>query len=186
MQQHELVNLIREAVGTPAVPHQPAVWADFGAGDGNFTRALRELIGEQATIYAVDRNGAALHSLRRQHDAGHPPDTLHTLTADFTLPLTLPLLDGVLMANALHFVPARDHGYTLKQIAGYLRPGGRLVLVEYDFDRARSYVPHPISSRQFPDLLRAAGWIDPQITATRTSPRSGDTMYAGLAQHPAG
>jgi hypothetical protein len=40
-------------------------WADIGAGDGTFTRALVKVLGREATIYAVDRDEGALASLRR-------------------------------------------------------------------------------------------------------------------------
>ncbi len=66
-------------------------WADIGAGTGNFTAALAELIGPDATLYAVDRNGYALRRLHRRLPS------VHTIEADFTCALDLPLLDGVLM-----------------------------------------------------------------------------------------
>src|SRR5690348_3116034 len=44
-----------ERLIAPAVPAGPAVWADFGAGDGTFTRALAERLGPGSRIYAVDR-----------------------------------------------------------------------------------------------------------------------------------
>jgi ubiquinone/menaquinone biosynthesis C-methylase UbiE len=50
MDHREMMALIR-----PAVPGEGGSWADLGAGAGNFTRALGNLLGPKGTIYAVDR-----------------------------------------------------------------------------------------------------------------------------------
>ena len=43
---------------------------------------------------------------------------------------------------------------------GALRPGGRLVVVEYDADRGNPWVPHPFSSARFPVIAEAAGFVN--------------------------
>jgi ubiquinone/menaquinone biosynthesis C-methylase UbiE len=170
MNHQEIVSLIRDGVD------QSGVWADFGAGWGNFTKALRDLLGTSAVIYAVDRDERAFDALRQQHGA---EGVLQTITADFTQPLTLPPLDGILMANALHFV--REQEKTLRLLRTYLKPTGRLILVEYDFKMSRPWVPHPISRDKFAPLVTAAGFTNPQILITRRSPSTGVEMYAGVA-----
>lgn len=99
--------------------------------------------------------------------------------ADFTQPLPLPTLDGLVLANALHFV--RPLSRVLTQLAQHLRPGGRLLVVEYDLALPRPWVPFPISADAFPALVAAAGLVTPRIVGTRRSPRSGSVLYAGLA-----
>ena len=60
MEHNEHVDLLR-----PAGLAAGGTWADLGAGAGAFTLALRELVGPQADIYAVDRDRARLGELER-------------------------------------------------------------------------------------------------------------------------
>jgi ubiquinone/menaquinone biosynthesis C-methylase UbiE len=46
-----MVALIRGGVAEPG-----GIWADLGAGTGNFTWALAELLGLSATVHAIDRD----------------------------------------------------------------------------------------------------------------------------------
>lgn len=106
------------------VPEAGGVWADLGAGSGAFTLALAELLGPAGTIYAVDRNGRSLHRLKRRMRRGRFPGvTLHLCESDFTHALDLPPLDGIVMANALHFVPDAEKAPLLRRLRGYLREG---------------------------------------------------------------
>jgi len=170
-----------------AIPKPGGTWADLGAGEGVFTRALVHHLGEGARIYAVDRDARALDELARW-SAGAGADVV-TVKADFTQPFELPglrdeRLDGILLANALHFV--RDPERVLERLGDRLRPGGRLVLVEYDRRRGNPWVPHPIPIARLPALLAAAGFSEPRITATRPS-RYGGNVYVAAADrrgHP--
>ena len=78
-------------------------WADLGAGEGAFTLALRDVAGPDVVIYAVDKDGGRLDRQRRAFDAMFPGSNVRMVTADFGEPLSLPPLDGVIMANSLHF-----------------------------------------------------------------------------------
>lgn len=170
----EMVALIRGAFREDETGRVGGVWADFGAGTGNFTRALGELVSTDAVIYAIDRDARDLAQLSEQVSS-----EVRTVAADFTQPLDLPLLDGAIMANALHFV--RDQRAVLARIRDYLKPGGRIILVEYDMKLPRSYVPFPVSETRFGALMAEAGFGENEIVGRRKSPSSGVTMYAGTA-----
>ncbi len=169
----------RDAVAliADAVPRRAGTWADVGSGDGTFTRALVELLGLAARIYAVDRDARALASLRRW--AARDGANVIPVEADFTRALELPeLLDGLLVANALHF--ARHADVVLARLAALVRPGGRVVIVEYDRRAASRWVPHPIWRDRLPALAADAGLSPPRVTATRPS-AFGGTIYVAAA-----
>ena len=95
------------------------VWADFGCGHGTFSRALSELLGPLGTVIAIDHDDAKLQHVGPPSDPGAP---IYLLDADFCYPLTLPPLDGFLLANSLHFVARQQK--VLGQLATLLKPGG--------------------------------------------------------------
>ena len=152
----------------PAKLPPGGTWADLGAGSGAFTLALRELVGAQATIYAVDRDGVRLGELERAWRMRFGDATnLHALPADFTQLQNIPLLDGVLMANSLHFY--KDKVNVLRQVSRLLKPGGRLLVVEYAVDVGNMWVPYPFSFEKFKGLATEAGFGAPRLLATHPS-----------------
>lgn len=153
MDHHDHVRLIRDGVmgGGPA-------WADLGSGDGAFTLALADLLGPSGRIVSVDRDPAALRRQRQTLEARFPDVVVDQRTADFTRPLELAGLDGVLMANSLHFV--HDRTVVLELVRSYLRAGGRLVLVEYDADHGNPWVPFPMSFETWRTIAADAGFQD--------------------------
>jgi SAM-dependent methyltransferase len=171
MEHRDHVELIREGVEGAG-----RTWADVGSGRGAFTLALADLLGPGATIHSVDRDGRALCE-QATALARFPEVALHQRVADFTGPLELPELDGVVMANSLHFV--RDKLPVVRRITGHLRPGGRFVLVEYDADRGNPWVPHPLSFRSWAALAAEAGLRDTRRIASVPSRFLG-SIYAAV------
>ncbi len=171
MDHADHVNLLRPANLPPG-----GTWADLGAGSGAFTLALRELVGPEATIYAVDKDRGALHRLESAHRRRFPStDRLIPLNQDFSRPFDastrlrqsaqrLPPLDGVVMANSLHYF--KDQEKVLSHVRGFLKPDGILLMVEYNVDSGNMWVPHPFSFETYRSLARRAGFSEPQLLAT--------------------
>jgi ubiquinone/menaquinone biosynthesis C-methylase UbiE len=156
-------------------------WADLGSGGGAFTLALAELLGTGGRIHSVDRDAHALERQRLTMLRRFPSTQVSYRQADFTQPLDLPPLDGVLMANSLHF--ARRKEPVLGLIRRYLKPGGRLLLVEYDTDRGNPWVPHPISYPSWERLSPTAGFRDTRLLERVPSSVLG-AIYSALSRRP--
>jgi len=151
MNHHDHVTLL-----TGGVEAGPATWADLGSGEGAFTLALADLLGPNGSIHSVDRDARALQVQLRALREAFPLVGITPTVADFTKPLELPLLDGIVMANSLHF--QHDKAAVMRLVASYLRPGGRLVLVEYDTDKGNQWVPFPLSFRSWKSIATEAGF----------------------------
>ena len=163
MDHRHHVNLIRPAKLVPG-----GTWADLGAGSGAFTLALRELIGAEAELYAVDRDKARLADLERGWRARFGETSgLQILQSDFTGPLDMPRLDGIVMANSLHFY--KEKVSILRHVGSLLKPGGRLLLVEYNVDSGNMWVPYPFAFEKFQGLAIQAGFGEPRLLATHPS-----------------
>ena len=127
-----------------------------------------------ALILAAPAIGSARSALR----AAFPHVSVTPMVADFTRPLDLTQLDGIVMANSLHF--ERDKLAVLRLVRGYLRPGGRFVLVEYDTDHGNQWVPHPLSFGSWATLAAEAGFRDTRRLASVPSRFLG-SIYSALS-----
>jgi SAM-dependent methyltransferase len=163
MDHRNHVDLLRPADLSPG-----GLWADLGAGSGAFTLALRELLGPGGAVYAVDKDRRSLDSLARAYQArfGDTQD-LHLVQADFTRSLDLPPLDGAVMANSLHYY--KDKEKVLRHVRTFLKPGGALLLVEYNVDSGNPWVPHPLTFETFRALAPRAGFTEPRLLAKHPS-----------------
>ncbi len=173
MKHRDHVRLI--AGGIPA----GGTWADLGSGDGAFTLALAELLGPSGVIYSVDKKSRALRNQRRKVTRDFPRAAVQYHQADFREDLAfLPPLDGILMANSLHFV--RDKETAVRRIRRYLKPNGRFLLVEYNTDRGNYWVPYPLSFRRWQKLADLVGFSHTELLGAHPSSFLGE-FYAALS-----
>ncbi|QBD81638.1 class I SAM-dependent methyltransferase [Ktedonosporobacter rubrisoli] len=156
MDHHDHVSLLRKGIPTPG-----GTWADLGSGGGAFTLALADLLGPQAQIYSVDKDRSSLAAQEGAMRSAFPSANVRYLNADFTRPLDLPPLDGIVMANSLHYVRRKDE--ILQRIRGYLRPGGHFILVEYNADRGNPWVPYPLSYQTWEKLAQRNGFSETHL-----------------------
>ena len=163
MDHTDHVNLLRPANLPPG-----GTWADFGAGSGAFTLALRELVGPHAEIYAVDKDRRGFNELEKAHrEKFTTAQNVHTMRADFTGMLSLPPLDGIVMANSLHYYKDKDK--VLRHVRSFLKMNGMLLLVEYNVDSGNMWVPYPLSFETYRSLAPRAGFSEPRLLGTHPS-----------------
>ena len=175
MDHEDHVRLLRDGISSPG-----GIWAELGSGRGALTLALAELIGHQGKIFSVDKNKAALQDQARVIQKRFPSDqpNIQYINSDYTLPLSLPSLTGVVMANSLHF--HKDKAAILKLIFEYLGPQGCLILVEYNADRGNTWVPHPISYKSWQSLVEEGGFVNTRLLKRVPSSFMGE-IYSAIS-----
>ncbi len=161
MNHRDHVNLIKN--GIP----EGGLWADLGSGTGAFTLALAECLGTESHIYSVDLNRRDIIKQETRIKSEFPDNPVTFIQGDFTHKLDLPPLDGILMANSLHFVQDKIPVMTL--IHSYLKPGGRLIMVEYDTSQGNYAVPYPVTYSMWTQIADEAGFSKTELLATRPS-----------------
>jgi ubiquinone/menaquinone biosynthesis C-methylase UbiE len=148
-------------------------WCDLGCGTGTFTLALATLLAPGSVIHAIDKDE---RSLARIPD-WYQKVTIRKEVVDLNeSDLSLPVLDGVLMANFLHFI--KHQGTFL----GRLRTlSERLLIVEYDRTSPNKWVPYPLSFSLLRGLLLERGFTEVAKVRTHAS-RFGGEIYSALAE----
>lgn len=148
-------------------------WADLGCGSGTFTRALAAHLAPGSTIHAMDTD---VHALSRLPAESHGV-RIQTHAGDFTrTPWPFTSLDGILMANSLHYV--REQFAFVARCADALPAHGVVTIVEYDTDTANPWVPYPLSLARLTSLFHAAGYRHVQLLGTRPSRYGRAQLYA--------
>lgn len=103
--------------------------ADIGAGSGYFTWRLAKQVGPRGRVYAVDIQQEMLDLLARQMPARGVSNVVSVLGSIESAKLPASSIDLALMVDVYHEF---SHPYEMIQsICAALKPGGRLVFVEY-------------------------------------------------------
>jgi trans-aconitate methyltransferase len=150
-------------------------WADLGCGNGLFTKALAHLIDPKSTIYCVDTNHSSLDEIPNQYHE----QVIEKIQADFVKDhLPFEKLDGILMANSLHFV--NDKTVFLQKLNSYLQKDSCLIIVEYDTDKANKWVPYPLSFQSLLNLFMATDKYKVTKLKEHSSIYNNGKMYSAL------
>ncbi len=148
-------------------------WCDLGCGKGTFTLALAQSLAPGSTIHAVDLDSQALGTI---------PDEYHGVAirkvlGDLRSPgLRLPRVDGILMANSLHFI--QDQALFLRKL---LSVTDCFLIVEYDRSKPSPWGPYPVGFERLCELFRESGVDRIEKLTTRRS-RFGGTLYSAFAK----
>lgn len=153
----------------------PSNWADLGCGAGTFTTALAHYLQPGSVIYAVDKELAA--NVKIPVPAGIEVKTQELDFIKEELPFEQ--LDGIVMANALHYV--KEQSAFVERIGRCLQPDGRLLIVEYNTDKPVStWVPYPLSYPSLEKLFKAHGYLRIEMIGKRPSVYGNADLYTAI------
>ena len=130
---------------------------DVGAGSGFFTFPAAVLVGPSGRVYAVDVS-QDLVELVRERTASRK---VHNVDAVLSTPTHIPIEDAVadmaLLANVLHGIPPE----TVDEAVRLLRPGGRLVDVDWKKEPSPGGPPveHRLTAPEATAVLSAHGLV---------------------------
>jgi len=153
----------------------PTIWADLGCGNGTFTLALAALLSAGSTIHAMDRDGSVLRKIPSAHNSVR----IATYAGDFTNH-TWPFadLDGILMANSLHYVA--DQATFIHACESRMTSRRRFLIVEYDTSEASRWLPYPVSQTRLTGLFERAGYSSITVLRSRPSVYRRASLYAAV------
>jgi ubiquinone/menaquinone biosynthesis C-methylase UbiE len=132
---------------------------DIGSGPGYFTLRLARAVGAGGRVYAVDVEPKILDALReRLAESGLRNVTPVLALADDAL-LPPGACDVVLIVDTYHHFP--DRPAYLRRLSRALRPGGRVVNVDYHKRETPVGPPlaHRLSRETFLEEARSAGLV---------------------------
>ena len=154
-----------------------ASWADLGCGSGLFTYALASLLKDASVIYAVDKNLSSFNKSPSLKNVLIKPVELNFEKT--SLPFNK--LDGILMANSLHYVKNKTD--LLKKIKTCLNANGCFLIVEYDMEAANRWVPYPISFSSLTKLFHDVGFSFVEKISEKPSAFNRANLYSAIVEH---
>jgi ubiquinone/menaquinone biosynthesis C-methylase UbiE len=153
-------------------PERAQRWADLGCGSGLFTEALTQLLPKNSTVYGIDTKPSLKANLPH----------IIPMTADFVKEdLQLRDLDGILMANSLHYV--KDKDALLKKLTANMREGSPFIIIEYDTDiPVSTWVPYPLSFGSLTQFFARNGYQHVEKLGQRPSVYGRSNIYAAIVK----
>jgi ubiquinone/menaquinone biosynthesis C-methylase UbiE len=110
--------------------HPGEVIADIGAGTGLFEVPLAKAVSPGGKVYAVDIDQGFFPEIKKKAEEGHVSN-VQTVLGKYTDPnLPTKNADVFFFHDVLHHIQDRA-GY-LKSVTGYLKPSGRVVVIDYE------------------------------------------------------
>lgn len=151
----------------------PEVWADMGCGSGLFSFALAQMLCTGSKIYAVDKT----NSFSKTNEVTGIETEF--IQADFVHDtLKLPELNGILMANSLHYVA--DKIALLSKFKNMLLPQGIFIIIEYETMQANNWAPYPVNFFQLKQLFLDFGYKNVTKIGERKSVFNNARMFAAV------
>lgn len=129
------------------------VFMDAGCGDGHAALEAVEILGDDATIYAIDIYEPSIEDLIKEKQE-KAIDNLFPICADISdhIDLDDDVVDVILLINVWHgFKATRRMDEAIEELKRILKPSGKLAIMDYKKQEAR-HGP-PITVRSSPEDL---------------------------------
>jgi ArsR family transcriptional regulator len=159
-----------------------AVVGDLGCGTGVIADALAPHVGR---VLAIDGSAEMLQTARRRV-RGHANVELRRGELE-ALPIDDAALDAAVLILVLHYVP--EPSRVLAQVAGALKPGGRIVVADMfghereEYQQQMGHVWLGFSARQVTRLLEGAGFERVKVSPLPTDQEAkGPALFVAVAR----
>jgi ubiquinone/menaquinone biosynthesis C-methylase UbiE len=157
--------------------------ADLGAGTGLFTRLIAEKVGPTGKVYAVDIARPFLEHIAADARERGQTQVVTVLCDQDSTKLPAESVDLVFLSDVYHHVEKPEK--VLASIRRALRPGGRLVVVEFDRVEGRSsaFVLKHVRASQavFRQEIEEAGF---SAIPTPNAPRLKENFFLRFERRP--
>ncbi len=129
--------------------------ADLGAGGGYFAFRFSKTVGPTGKVYAVDVDREMLDYLSgRAKEDGYP--NIEAVLAKYDDPLLPESVDLIFTCDVYHHIEGRAKYFA--DAARYLRPGGRIAIVDFDGRHWTSIFGHTTPVEVIKKEMQEAGY----------------------------
>jgi len=134
-----------------------AVAVDIGAGTGFWTLPLSQLVGPAGMVYAVDVEPIMLEELGTLVHEKQLSNVQVVSSTEHEIPLSNAVADVAIAGFVVH--EPSDHAAFVHEIVRLLRPGGRLLVVDWQKKPTEKGPPleHRLAQREVETVLSDAG-----------------------------
>ncbi|MEZ5894551.1 MAG: class I SAM-dependent methyltransferase [Parvularculaceae bacterium] len=120
----------REAVADAIALKEGAVVADIGAGTGLYSLLFSERVGPSGRVFAEDIEPMFLNLINQRAEDAGASNVTAVLGRENDVSLPDNAIDVVFIADTYHYFEDRES--VMKTVYRALKPGGSLVIVDYD------------------------------------------------------
>lgn len=152
---------------------------DLGCGPGWFALPAAVVLGDRGVVYGVDAEPAMLERLSERAAAAGLGNVKPVHTDGKNLHLPDACADAALLANVLHELG--DPLHTLGEVRRALRPGGRLLVIDWRKERADKGPPEEerLAEADARRLLEQAGFTPLRSAAAAAGPYHYGLLWRG-------
>jgi ubiquinone/menaquinone biosynthesis C-methylase UbiE len=120
----------REQLLEPAQLKSGESVLDVGCGSGSLALVAKHLVGPAGSVHGIDASDAMIGRARRKAKKARADVTFESALAQ-SLPIPDARFDVVLSTVMLHHLPRKARHESVREMRRVLKPGGRLLVVEF-------------------------------------------------------